>query len=111
MDGGLRLVEMVDQFWHLGHPITASGLAGEAYDMARRNFMDVLNHFNLQQLPERARIQLVNIVLLPKLLYMLECLTPMVSVLKELSLKICSFVKMIVGVPMRLVEKSMFSTN
>ena len=72
VDGGLRLVEMVDQFWHVGHPITASGLAGEAYDMACRKFMDFLNHFNSQHLPVRARIQSVNIVLLPKLLYMLE---------------------------------------
>ena len=72
MDGGLRLVDMVDQFWHLGHPITASGLAGEAYDMARRKLMDVLNHYNSQPLLVRPRIHLVNIFLLPKLLYMLE---------------------------------------
>ena len=42
---------------------------------------------------------------------MLKCLTSVVSVLAELSLKTCCFMKMVVEVPMWLVEKSILSVK
>ena len=74
-------VKRVEFLWHLGPLIVSKGGGEVAYKRVWEKIRPLIEHFNAQPLPVRARTILKNIVLVPKILYMVECVPPQRDIL------------------------------
>ena len=71
---GCHSIATVHSLFHLGHPITTSVDTRSLMDVIEEEFLSKLHHFHNHPLPIFARVQVLNNILPPKLLYRLECL-------------------------------------
>ena len=106
---GLVSITGVQHATHLGHPVVASFRAQDAYLLVIRSIETAVVHFHNQPIPFPQRVLLVNLLLVPRVLYLSECLPPWQQGLQKLSTLMCDFVQGVKGLPKALVSKTLFS--
>lgn len=94
---------------HLGHPIDTSYRPQDAYMQVLRAVEQAVVHFHNQPIPFPERVQLVNLLLAPRALYLAECLPPWTPGLHKISDLLCDFVQGVKGLPKSLVAKTLFA--
>ena len=63
--------------WHLGHPLSYDLDPSFSCRMVINKIYPLVTHFSNQPLHPHARVMLINTLLIPKIVYMLECVPPL----------------------------------
>ena len=71
--------------WHLGHPLSYDLDRMVSYRMVIDKIYPLVTHFNNQPLHLHARVMLINTVLIPKIVYMLECVPLLKGLLQSIA--------------------------
>ena len=104
-----RVVNSAPFVWHLGHPLPYDLDAVSSYRAVINKIQPLVNHFNNQPLHAHARVTLINIVLIPKIVYMLECTPPVRGLLQIIADGLIDFLKSVCGLSSSLVDKTLYS--
>ena len=95
--------------WHLGHPVPYNLDPMSSYRAVIDKIHPVVTHFNNQPLHAHARVMLINSVLIPKIVYMLECTPPMRGSLQLIADGLIDFLKSVCGLSSTVVDKTLYS--
>ena len=79
--------------WHLGHPLSYDLDLMVSYRMVLDKIYPLVTHFNNQPLHPHARVMLINSVLIPKIVYILECVPPLKGSLQIIADGLIDFLK------------------
>ena len=95
--------------WHLGHPLPYDLDPMSSYRALIDKIYPLVTHFNNQPLHAHARVMLINSVLIPKIVYMLECTPPLRCSLQIIADGLIDFLKSVCGLSNTLVDKTLYS--
>ena len=108
MDRNIHSSEFV---WHLGHPFHFDLSQQTACREVRKKIEPLVRHFKNQTLLVLVRTKLINIVLIPKLIYMLECVPPHNDHLLAFLDWLVDFLKFICSLSSTIVDKALYSRH
>ena len=104
-------IECVNSYPHFGHLIHTTSDPRCTYDELMSEFSQEIDVWNNRPLPVRARLQVIHSVLIPQIVYRLEC----IPIVWDLMLKIERWLKdcllAIVGLPTFLCDKTLYSCH
>ena len=94
---------------HLGHPLTSDLDPVSIYRRVANELETILTPLHGHPLPSLHRITVANALVLPLVLYRLECTPPMPNFLTALNKRIVDFILAVAGIPLILSPKTLFS--
>ena len=104
-------IECVNSYLHLGHLIHTTWDPRCTYDELMSEFSQEIDVWNNRPLPVRARLQVINSVLIPKIVYRLECIPIVWDLLLKIQRGSKDFLLAIVGLPTFLCNKTLYSSH
>jgi ribonuclease HI len=108
---GLAKVPWESSVLHLGHPVTADLHPNSIFMHVRKELETILIPLHGHPLPSLHRITIANSLVIPLLLYRLECTPPSDTHLKVLNTRIVDFVLSVTGLPLILSPKTLFTKS
>ena len=104
-------IECVNSYLHLGHLIHTTWDPRCTYDELMSEFSQEIDVWNNRPLPVRARLQVINSVLIPKIVYRLECIPILWDLLLKIQRWLKNFWLAIVGLPTFLCNTTLYSSH
>ena len=95
--------------WHLGHPLPYDLDSMSSYRAVINKSYPLVTLFNNQPLHAHDRVTLINSVLIPKMVYMLECSPPSRGSLPIITEGLVDFLKSVCGLSSTLVDRTLYS--
>ena len=90
---------------HLGHPITRGLQQTIAYDVLLSEVREQLSELNFHIIPTLDRVAILSTMVLPRVLYRVECMPLTIEQLQRLNALMKSFVLAVKGLPPHVAIK------
>ena len=104
-------IECVNSYLHLGHLIHTTWDPRCTHDELMSEFSQEIDVWNNRPLPVRAQLQVINSVLIPKIVYRLQCIQIVWDLLLKIQRWLKDFLLAIVGLPTFLCNKTLYSSH
>ena len=103
------IFKQVDHQMHLGHPSTRRLQRATAYDVLLAEVKEQPGELNAHPIPTSDRVALLSTMVIPRLLYRVECLPLTIEQLQRLNALMKSFVLAVKGLPPHVAHKTTYN--
>ena len=104
-------IECFNSYLHFGHLIHTTWDLRCTHDELMSEFSQEIDVWNNRPLPVRAQLQVINSVLIPKIVYRLQCIPIVWDLLLKIQRWLKDFLLAIVGLPTFLCNKTLYSSH